>query len=292
MLIAVCLLAYLKDAYLYSDKRAKQSAFRTLLDILMMASYLALVGTLLVRFFGVKYENGILKTQVMFTPGQFKLLVDHLVPASLVVGVLGLLSALYSTYFSAPRKTSIVKTIVYTFVVVALFFSTFPTITRFAPGIENKVPALSLTKNLSRFVAPYSLSNNYIILSKVSQFYGNGRPELQIQSRESGDDAAWQPDQPYKELSRVVPHLPRVELKMWYAARSSLQSNQWLQTLAYRTANKEKTSQVRIARFNYKYSSKAKQPFAGYWLHPKFESEYMPVTNLQNLKLKMKNGQA
>lgn len=282
-----------------------------MVDILVMASYLALVGTLLVRFFGVKYVDGILKTRVLFTPGQFKLLVDHLVPVSLFVGILGLLSALYSTYFASPRKTSILKTIAYTLVVVALFFSTFPTLTRFSPGLETKVPALSLTKNLSRFVAPYSLSNNYIVLSKVSQFYGNGRPELQIQGRESADDTAWQqfdlrykPGQPSKELSRVVPHLPRIDLKMWYAARSSLQSNQWLQTLAYRIAAKEKdilnaispanstprAGQVRIARLNYKYSSKSKQPFAGYWSHSKFDSEYMPVTNMDNLKFAVKSN--
>lgn len=310
-MIAVCLLAYLKDAYFYSDKRAKQTGFRTMLDIFIMASYLATVGTLLVRFFGVKYVNGVLATQVMFTPSQFKLLADHLVPVSLVVGALGLLSALYSTYFSSPKKTSILKTFAYTIVVVALFLSTFPTLIRFSPGLETKVPALSLTKNFSRFVAPYSLSNNYLVLSRVSQFYSNGRPELQIQARESADDVAWQqfdlrykPGQPSKELSRVVPHLPRIDLRMWYAARSSLQNNQWLQTLAYRIVTKEKdvlnaispanstprAGQIRIARFNYKYSSKSKQPFAGYWSHYKFESEYMPVTNIENLKFVVKSN--
>lgn len=305
------MLGNLKDAYFYSDKRAKQSTFRSLVDILLMASYLALVGTLLVRFFGVKYVDGILKTQVLFTPSQFKLLADHLVPISLVFGILGLLSALYSTYFASPRKTSIIKSAAYTIVVVALFFSTFPTLVRFSPGLETKVPALTLTKNFSRFVAPYSLSNNYIVLSKVSQFYGNGRPELQFQGRESAEDSAWQqfdlrykPGQPSRELSRVVPHLPRIDLKMWYAARSSLQNNQWLQTLAYRIASKEKdilnalspanstprAGQMRVARMNYKYSSKAKQPFAGYWSQSKFESEYMPTTSVENLKFSVKSN--
>lgn len=247
----------------------------------------------------------------MFTPAQFKLFADHLVPSTLVFGIIALCFAAYTTYFKSSRKTSIIKTLVYTIVVSLLFFSTFPTLTRFAPGLEAKIKPLSLTKDLSRFVAPYMLSNNYILFSKVSQHYADGRPELNIQGRASADDPTWQqydlrfkPGLPSRELTRVVPHMPRLDLKMWYAARSSLQNNQWIQTFAYRLATNEKdvvnalsrdsmllrASQIRIALVIYKYSSKGRQPFAGYWSQSKFKSEYLPATNIENLKFAVKSN--
>lgn len=308
LLISVCLLSFLKDYYFYNDKRAKQSTLKQLLDYLVVATYVAVVGFLLVKFYGFKYVNNQFKSQVLFTPSQFKLFTDHLVPVSLVFGSLGLLSSAHTTFFKSSSKTSIIKTLVYTSVAVGLFLSTFPTLMRFSPGLENKIKPLAFTKNLNRFVAPYSLSNNYILLSKVSQHYGEGRPELQLQVRESPDDPTWQqldlrykPGLSNKGLARVIPHLPRVDLKMWYAARSSLQNNQWLQTFAYRVATKEKSvgaclaagnpllkvSQIRIALLNYKYS---KQTSEGYWSQTKFRSEYMPTTTVENLKFSVKSN--
>lgn len=247
----------------------------------------------------------------MFTPAQFKLFADHLVPVSLVFGLLGLLSSAYTTYIKSPKHTSIIKTFVYTVVVVLIFFSTFPTMIRFSPGLETKVKPITFTKDLSRFAAPYMVSNNYILLSKVSQHYGEGRPELQIQGRASADDQTWhqydlryKPGLPSRELTRVVPHLPRIDLKLWYAARSSLQNNQWLNTFAYRLATKEsdvtnalardtilpKASQMRVALMTYKYASKGRLPFAGYWSQSKFKSEYLPTTTIENLKFAVKSN--
>lgn len=311
LLISVCLVSYLKDAYFHSDKRAKQSGIRTLLDITVLLAYISAVATILIKFYGVKYENGVVKTQVLFTPSQFKLLVDHLVPIALVLGILGLLSSAYTSFFNSSKKTSLVKTTFYTSIVVALFFSTFPTLTRFSPGLDQKVKLQTVTKELSRFAAPYMLSNNYLLLSKVSEHYADGRPELQLQGRESAEDPTWQqfdlrykPGNPSREVARVVPHLPRVDLKMWYAARSSLQNNQWIQTLAYRVATNEKDvvsalsptnpkikiNQMRVVMQKYKHSSKTRIPFAGYWAQHKFVSEYMPTTSVDNLRFSVKSN--
>lgn len=283
----------------------------TIIDVVVVAFYVATVGYILTRFYGFKYVDGTIKSQVKFTPAQFKLLVDHLVPTVLVLAVLALLKATHTTFFASPKRTPILKTILYSTVAIGLFFSTIPTFTRFAPNLESKVPAIGITKNLSKFVAPYMLSNNYILISKVSQHYSDGRPELQIQVRESADDPTWQqfdlrykPGQPSRDPARVVPHLPRIDLKMWYAARSSLPSNQWLQTFAYRLGTKErdvitavapirfatKVNQIRVAMMNYKYSSKARTPFTGYWSQSKLVSEYMPTTTMDNLKFNVKSN--
>lgn len=309
LLISVLLITYHRDSYFHQDKRARQSTFKTIIDLLVVSGYVGAVGFTLVKYYGLKYTNGVLAAKVQFTPDQFKLLADHLVPVSLVLGTLGLLASLRTTYFTSKRKTSVIKTLLYTLIMVPIFFSTFPTLMRFAPGLENKVKPLAYTKDVSRLTAPFMLSNNYLILSKVSQHYSDGRPELQLQGRASAEESTWQqfdlrykPGQPAKELSRVLPHIPRIDLKMWYAARSSLQNNQWLQTLAYRVATKEpdvinllapagplpKVAQVRIAQYNYKYSSSTRQPFAGYWSQSKYVSEYMPATSVDALKLAVK----
>lgn len=311
LLICVCLLSFLKDAYFYSDRRAKQSALKMFLDFACIGLYLGVVSYLLVKFYGFKYQHGVLKAQVLFTPAQFKLFADHLVPVSLLVGGAGLLTSAYTAFFKSNKKTSVIKTLAYSIVVAGLFLSTFPTFTRFAPGLENKFNSLTFTKELNRFTAPYILSNNYLLLSKVSQNYAEGRQELQLQGRGSPDEPTWQqfdlrykPGLASKELSRVVPHLPRIDLKFWYAARSTLRTNQWLQTFAYRIATKEKdvldtldpsipvpkVNQVRVATLNYKYSQKGKLPFAGYWSQAKLVSEYMPATPLDNLKFAVKSN--
>lgn len=311
LLISVCLLSFLKDSYYYSDKRARQSSIRSVVDILCVFAYIGAVVFLLVRYFGVKFENNVLKCQVMFTPIQFKMFADHLVPISLAFGLLGLIGSSYTTYFNSSRKTSIIKTLLYTAIVVPLFLSTFLTMTRYAPGLEAKIKPLALTKELSRAVAPYMLSNNYVLLSKVSHYYGEHRPELQLQGRSSPDDPTWlqfdlryKPGSPSRELTRVVPHLPRIDLKLWYAARSSLQNNQWIHTFAYRIATREKDAtnalardtvipklaQVRVALMAYKYASKGRQPFAGYWSQSIVKSEYMPTTTIDNLKFVVKSS--
>lgn len=274
-------------------------------------AYLWASGFILIRYFGVKYDGSTLKAQVSFSPAQFKLFVDHFVPISFVVGILGLLSAAYTTFFKTNRKTSIIKTLIYSILVAILFFSTFPTLSRFSPGLDGKVKTLAYTKNLSRMVAPLHLSNNYIIISKVSQNYADGRVELQVQGRASAEDPTWhqyelryKPGLPGKSLARVVPHLPRIDLKMWYASRSSLQNNNWLQTLCYRLATGErdvvstvtpddrifKANQVRIVAFNYRFVSIAKPSSSGYWQQPSFKSEYMPPTSLENLKFAVKSN--
>lgn len=309
LLISVCLVAYYKDAYFYNDKRTKQSATRSFLDMLLVGLYLGAVGFILVKFFGFKLDNGLIKSRVTFTQAEFKLLVDHLVPISFVFGIVGLLSSLHTTYFISARKTSVIKNLLYTLIMVPIFFSTFPTLTRFTPGLETKVKHLQFTKDLNRMVAPYMLSNNYILLSKVSQYYGDGRPELQLQGRASADDPVWQqfdlrykPGLPSRELTRVVPHIPRIDLKLWYAARSILSNNLWISNFAYRLATRErsvltalapvesipKVSQMRVAIYKYKYSSKSKLPFAGYWSQSKFDSLYMSPTNVENLKYSFK----
>lgn len=311
LLISVCLLSFLLDAYFYDDKRARQSSLRSFIDVLVVFAYIGVVVTILVKCFGVKYVNGSLSARVMFTPQQFKSFVDILVPATFVAGVLELLQSAAVTYFTPSRKTSIIKILLYTVITVALFFSSFPTLSRFSPSLETKVKPLTFTKDLSRLVAPYMLSNNYILLSKVSQHYENGRPELQLQARTSSEDTVWQqfdlrykPGQPSRELTRVVPHIPRVDLKMWYAARSTIQNNQWLQTFAYRVAsgdssaysalystpNTFKASHMRVAMMNYKYASKSSSPFAGYWSQSKFVSEYMPSASVENLKFAVKSN--
>lgn len=311
----MCLLSFLRDAFFHQDKskgsKRPSFSYSTFLDLALVGAYLGLVTTILVKYYGFKYDKGWPKSQVMFTPAQFKLLVDHLVPIALAFGFLDLLVTTYGVLFTRPRRTSILKTLLYAVLVFALFFSSFPTLLRFAPGLETKVKPIGITKDLNRAVAPFMLSNNYLLLSKVSEHYAESRPELQIQGRESDQDPNWQqfdlrykPGQPSRELSRVVPHVPRIDLKMWYAARSSLQTNQWITNFAYRIASRErdvtnaispstpvsKIGQVRVALLKYRYSSKAKQPFAGYWSQYKFVSEYLPTTSLESLKTTVKSN--
>lgn len=312
----MCLLSFLRDAFFHQDKTTKgvkKSSFHytTLLDLALVGVYLGFVTTVLVKYYGFKYDKSWPKSQVMFSPAQFKLLVDHLVPVALVLGILDLLAVTYNVIFTPVRRTSILKTLLYAGLVFCLFFSSFPTLLRFAPGLESKVKPLAITKELNRAVAPFILSNNYLLLSKVSEHYAESRPELQIQGRQSEQDPNWQqfdlrykPGQPSRELSRVVPHVPRIDLKMWYAARSSLHTNPWLTNFAYRIASRErdvtnaispstpvsKVGQVRIALIKYRYSTKTKQPFAGYWSQYKFVSEYLPTTSLENLKTAVKSN--
>lgn len=310
LLVTICLFSFLKDNYFKRSKKGRQSTLWTLFDIALLTAYVGAVGFVLVRCFGLKMNNGVLKAQVMFTKDQVKLVVDHLVPISFVLGILGLLSSAYTSFFRGNKKTSVAKTIVYAVLVGLIFFSSFPTLSRFAPGLENKVKTLTYTKDLSRVVAPLNLSNNYLIFSRVSQNYAEGRPELQIQGRSASDDPTWQQyDLRYKLghanrlIPRVVPHLPRVELKMWYAARSSLANNKWIQTLAYKLATNEKdvvqsvtelensykAKQVRIVLLNYKYSDPKDSP-ASHWLQPTYQSDYMPTTTVENLKAAVKSN--
>lgn len=311
LIIIVCLFSFLKDSYYSKSKKAtKQSRLKTFIDVVVLSIYVGTVGFILVKGFGLKFDKGVLKAQVLFTPAQFKLIVDHLVPISFVLGILGLLLSAYSSIVRPSRKTSIFKTILYAIVVGLIFFSSFPTLSRFAPGLETKVKTLAYTKDLSRAVAPLNLSNNYLLTSKISQNYADGRPELHIQGRGSPDDPTWQQyDLRYKlgninkPLARVVPHIPRIDLKMWYAARSSIESNQWLQTFAYRLATNEKdivravtesdnvykAKQIRIVTLNHKYSNSKQNP-SGYWLPTSFQSEYLAPTTIENLKFVVKSN--
>lgn len=312
LLMTICLLVFLKDAYFFKDKRAKQSTIRTLLDFVVILAYIGIVTAAMVKVYGLKLENGTLSARMLFTPSQFKFFLSHFVPIAVAYGIFGYVESVFFTLFRSSRKTSIIKVLLYTIIAGGLFVSTIPTITRFSPHMHTRFQVLDLSKDISRHLEPLKLSNNYLLMSKISANYADGRPELQIQGRESAEDQTWQQFEfkyklghPSKDLARIVPHLPRVELKMWYAARSSLQQNQWLHQLAYRLATQEpsviksltlgtvvgKIGQVRVVVNKYKYSLKSKSP-AAFWSQAKFVSEYMTPITVDSLKQTIKSSGA
>lgn len=306
------MLSVLRDAYLFNDNRVKYSKSKTLLDFLVLFAYIGAITYLTVDLFGIAYVKGALSFKVHFNPSHFRAMLTYLIPAAVVTGALSFFVNFYKTLFGASHKTPLVKNLVYSAISLLIFLASFQSLIRYHQPTDKHLSLV--TRDVHQYMAPLKVSNNYILMSKVSQFYANGRPELLIQSRATPEAQSWdlfdlryKPGYQAKPLSFVNPHLPRLDMKMWYAARSGLANNPWLYTFVYRLATSDKDAlkaisphtyinkapaQVRVALYNYKFAHVSKPTSKdGYWAETKFVSEYLPTTTAEALKSNVKaNG--
>ena len=150
---------------------------------------------------------------------------------------------------------------------------------------------------LTRWLAPLQIINNYGPFAVMTTL----RYEIQIEG--SYDKQHWlayefkyKPDDPGKALSWNIPHQPRLDWQMWFAALSSPDSNIWFQNLLLRLLQNKKDvtglfahnpfperapTFIRARFYEYHFTTPQERETSGNIWQRQLVAEYYPVVSLK-----------
>ncbi len=155
-----------------------------------------------------------------------------------------------------------------------------------------QVPWPAPVEALYRALAPFRIVNTYGLFSVMT----TERPEIILEG--SADGIAWEPYEfRYKpgDLSRpppfVVPHQPRLDWQLWFAALGDIQRYPWffnlcirlldgsqpvLDLLAHNPFPDHPPRYVRARLYTYRFTTPEEKRRYGRWWEREFKSEYLP----------------
>ncbi|KAF7496486.1 Lipase maturation factor 2 [Sarcoptes scabiei] len=201
-----------------------------------------------IYFFDIKFDTADLwngpQSKINFTYDQFDLFVINCITISIALGVISLIViSIYSFYKCCSYGSFIGKlihcitTTFYTILcAIILVLSIVPLSELDTTGQQSRT---FVSKNMQSgfgFVQHHHIMSSYGLFRSMTG--DGGRPELMI---EVSNDDKWisvpfkyKPVDLHKPPEFVVPHQPRLDWQMWFAALSSYQNNPWLLHLSYR----------------------------------------------------------
>lgn len=148
------------------------------------------------------------------------------------------------------------------------------------------------------WVAPFRLVNTYGLFATMT----TTRPEIVIEG--SRDGTTWVPyvfrDKPGDVLNAprfVAPHQPRLDWQMWFAALGACEQNPWVVNFAVRLLqgspdvlallgpnpfNRAPPREIRVMRYDYRFTDRAMRAATGAWWRRELLGEYCPPLSLSS----------
>jgi hypothetical protein len=222
---------------------------------------LVFVGSLIyftiINFF--KYNNGILDVSVTFTKSQFEKFVSDIgTPYGIILGGTALAFSFIISLFKSivpvdhtsqdvdssmtTKLWNVCSTCLHGLIALFIFGISLPVFTR---GVSQQVPSFAQKfTNDPVIQGATTLNYNLQLVSSYGLFRRmtgvGGRPEVIIEGSmsESGPwkeyDFMYKPGNLTEAPRFCLPHQPRLDWQMWFAALGTYQHNPWLVSLAYR----------------------------------------------------------
>jgi len=174
---------------------------------------------------------------------------------------------------------------------VVLIFSSFQLV-RLFDGQLPRILARPLVQ-MNKMIAPFRILNSYGLFAVMT----TKRPEIVIEG--SRDGSTWKeytfkykPSALDAAPSFVMPHQPRLDWQMWFAALSNYENNPWFLNLCYRLLQgspkvlallennpfpDEPPQYVRALRYEYEFADKETHKKTGEWWQRRYRGIYTPV---------------
>lgn len=286
----------------------KQGKLRTLAGVLArtvtMAVYCGLIyGT--VKLFRLQFDDSwALQSRVAFTSAKFNQFLGNAMPVLVWVAAASLafhiLVAFYRSLASEKgvlsKIFSTLGTVVMGTAAVWVFCISLVPLSHLDAGMNRKLWPTIRTWHYK--VEPFHLTSPYGLFRRMTGV--GGRPELVL---EGSDD----PNGPWVELPFlykpgdvnhappfIIPHQPRLDWQMWFAALSDYRQNPWLVSLVYRLLNDDASvlrllnmerypfarrppKYIRGILYKYWYTKMdVDRPYSGSWWHRGSMREYLP----------------
>jgi len=266
------------------------------------------LGLSVTAAFGLHFNHyAQMESAVQFTEKQFDLFLAYAVPAGILLGLVGLFYASVISLkdsFSTPGVCGSLFTfatvLVYIVVSCLMFATSLPSFTgqldRHTYDILPKY-----TKDLDKATDRFELTSSYGLFRRMTGV--GGRPEIILE----GSD---HPGGPWKEYDFIykpgdinaaprfcLPHQPRLDWQMWFAALGSYNNNPWFISLVLRLLegrpevlqllhpdtpfSSKPPKFIRAQLYIYEFTEAGSSPAAAWWTR-RLDREYLPVVSLQD----------
>lgn len=270
--------------------------------IIHLATYVAL-GWAVGQAFHLQFTSSwTVESSVAFSTADFGTFLSYAVPTGLILGLLSLVwAAMISLRKASKTKSplrSLLTTVFHLFLAVGFFCLSLPSYSgQLDRPTYDALPRAF--KEADRSLGALQLTNSYGLFRRMTGL--GGRPEVVL-------EGALNPQGPWQEFEFLykpgntseapkfmLPHQPRLDWQMWFAALGSYQQNPWLVSLAYRLLEgREEVSQlmspscpwrnktpryVRAKKFTYTFTE---DPQSKDWWQRKEDGEYLPILTRDN----------
>lgn len=306
--IALCY-SLLKDEDFNIKKRKTSSIAATLsnlLSVILIGGVLALGGYLFK--FRVTPEYTIFSS-VGFTKAQFNQFLSHAVIYSIYAAVALYAIQVYSCLICALKAPKLWrKCVELTGVVIvgtiglALLFSSFVPFANLHGQSVEKLPVS--IREIHNQLKPYHLTNGYGLFRRMTGV--GGRPEVILEGAPSVEGPwteyhfRFKPGRVNRTPPVVIPHQPRLDWQLWFAALSQPNNHPWFYNLVYRLLEQEPdvlqlmdTSTlptnpkfIRAHLYTYHYTQPTDR--SGNWWYRVRKSDYLPAVSLSSPVLRTK----
>jgi len=303
LFMALCL-SLADDSWLtyYNKYEKPQHLVTKCICCLLHLLVFSLVGFLVGQMFNIRVtKQFVIESNVAFTEKQFDDFVANAVPVGIGLGILGLVYACCVAFwksfnsFNCSSTLYNVITVLFYFVVATFMFAvSLPSFTgQLDRSAFDKLP--TQFKVWDRNTRQFSLTSSYGLFRQMTGV--DGRPEIILEGSDNVHgpwkefEFAYKPGNVSASPLFCLPHQPRLDWQMWFAALGSYQHNPWFISLVHRLLEGKKdvvnlmqpgsafTSQppkfIRALLYKYHFSSAGSKD----WWERTFEKEYLPIVS-------------
>ncbi|XP_044755218.1 lipase maturation factor 2-like [Coccinella septempunctata] len=300
MLVTSLLLSLLDDKCFYRTKKSEETSYVS--NIVNILIYGALFyGT--VTVFSLKIEGSVVESKIAFTKDNFEMAVRLGISFALYYGlstlaltILGSLAdVLFENHSWMKKLWSFVKTILFSLLVLMVFFSSTVPLTSLHSSTNSTVhPTIRNTYNRLHKIR---LINDYLLFTKMTGV--DGRREIVLEGSDSPDgpwveyNFLYKPGNVNHSMPFVAPYTPRLDWQMYWAAQSTYEKQPWLLSLTHRLLLgtpevlslldinhspfvKRPPKYIRGVLYKYKYTSWDQRSQQSWWTRVR-QNEYFPA---------------
>ncbi|TNN14381.1 Lipase maturation factor 2 isoform 2 [Schistosoma japonicum] len=296
--IALCY-SLLKDDDFNSRRRRKWTVSGSLSFVI---SWVLIISIFVISayLFEFSISNNSITSSVGFTKKEFTWFLNTSVKYSIYFGVAfffvevlhSIVVALYARRFWR-KLYELVGVIVISFIGLAVLMSSLVPFASLNPTIQLPSQNLQVYKHLQ----PYYITNSYGLFRRMTGV--GGRPELILEAA-SNLNGPWseyafnfKPGRVDGRPPVVIPHQPRLDWQMWFAALSNYRNHPWFMNLIYRLLNQQpevlqlldpsglpnNPKYIRAHLYTYHFTDSANSKD---WWKRTFKSEYLPPVSLSS----------
>lgn len=262
------------------------------------------------KYFGLDLDGNKVTSKINFKNVEFNWFVSMAVPYSIALGFLTLVSTILHTVVISiidvnggwNKIKSILSVVLYGFLCVALFSISLVPFSSLHKETNQALP--EQVREAYSKVNEYHLTSSYGLFRRMTGTDG-GRPEviLEYSDNLNGPWSEYQflykPGNVTAAPRFIVPHQPRLDWQMWFAALSTYHDTPWLVSLSYRLLQGEPSVKnlldiekfpsptpkyIRATLYRYRFTSLTEKAPQDWWKRKK-EKEFLPVYSVSHAPL-------
>ena len=241
--------------------------------------------------------SGTIESSIAFSTADFDTFLSYAVPLGIVLGILSFIWAAFISLRKVIKTQSpfisCLTTLLHLLLALGLFCLSLPSYSGQLDRATYDALPRSF-KEADRALNSLQLTNSYGLFRRMTGV--GGRPEVILEGS-LDPQGPWQefeflykPGNTSEAPKFMLPHQPRLDWQMWFAALGSYQHNPWLVSLAYRLLEgreevarlmspscswRRKTPKyIRAKKYIYTFTS---DPKSQHWWERKVEGEYLPI---------------